>query len=80
MPTVKDAAHTCFFCSARIAGERAQGWDQVWQSPVCGLCLFRVRVEQEEYYSPRGESLYEHVRGGDWHVPNPFVYGKKSDE
>lgn len=56
----------CFFCLECISGFRVVGWDLVYQLPVCGPCLERVRFLQEHVYNPAGESLYEELGYGVW--------------
>lgn len=67
----------CFFCLECVSGYRAVGWDRVFQSPVCGPCLKRVRFLQDKVYNPIGESLYEKVRYGEWATDAAREYDAK---
>lgn len=66
MINVNEHHGECFFCLECVTGWRAEGWDLVFQSPVCGPCLRRVRILQEKVYDPDGLGLYSEVRSGEW--------------
>ena len=71
---------TCFFCLECVTGWRVAGWDLVFQSPVCGPCLRRIRLLQEKVYDPNAESLYQKVEGGAWATDEARIWNQARHE